>query len=459
MAMVYQQLVPVIAVAQGVAMSLAAQTDPLISSGLLDINNVTTIASRSDGGWVTLRLDGTDWATGWGHRQQVSTTADFAVETQVTVPWIERHAVKTRSGDTGLLLNANLVDANMAGMSNEVQGAPYIANKVKQAVSSVYAGYKHATIQGIFADHEIRDNSTGNTSMQGQVVDFATDVPNPFHVMTTDLTAVETEIGQNGQKLYRELSAVAAKIGSDGSGRLIYLLVNKKTFLAMKMALNDYDRMSGTSSRGSEDRDNVKYTLYQEWFNFNDMRVVGMEDSFFPTVGVAPSDSWRCVMLTKDAIKVGVIKKAFNSSASANGMTISGGMAYAQQNSHDFAAIMDAIVAKNPSLPNLMAKESGRQSFSYFADRGTLGESSLLNCITTSLERLPGIPGVSSSGHYSLRAQMYCAVIRNNVNQLIEFRVPTAKVPATSIASNDPCNFNGSKSNKACQPIRTSEGN
>jgi len=428
MVFAFQQILPTWAVATGVALSLETYLDPLICSGFLNADNLEVIDKRSDAGYTLTRMDSLTWNTGRGYRDLGPKTVDFPVESQVTVQWHEVHNVKTKTGDVGLALDANMVDRNYKTMSIDMEGIKYVTHRAAQSVSAIYDGHLDLSIKGIFADHLIRSNETSSTNLVGTTITFDNDVLHPAATIATDLTATPTYMGELGEKLYQELREIAKTLVQDRSGRVVYFLVNQSTFEAWKIALDSFDRMGrSTASYGDTSRDNVKYTGYQPYINMNDLRIVGLKDSYFPRdVG---DTYYRCICTTTDGVKMAVVRQAFESSIGAMGMTVSGGMQYAQQNGMDFNTMMQAIRAANPSLPLINADESGRLSVNGKFNAGALNESTLLNCITMMMERIPLLG--TNGGHYCLNGQMWSTMVRNNVRQLLEVRVPDTVIPTS----------------------------
>ena len=445
----FRDILPVIALGSGVATTLQTYIDPFVQSGFITNDNLQYIDKPSDAGLTVLRMDDLTWGTGWTRDQYISPTLQAPVESQITNTWREVHLVKAKN-DVGVMLRKSIIDADVATYAGGLQGYQYLQDRSKQAVAAVYDGHLHYMLPQIFQDHYIRSNDADNANMMGSVITFANDVTIPAQTLQTDLNAPETTPGENGGKLYAELSQLAYLLTKDYSGRIVYIFVNQTTFQAFKNALNAWDRQGrATVSRGDIERDNVKYTIYQTYINMNDLRIVGLKDDYVPDDGTLPGK--RCLVMTRDAVKVGVVRYAFQPSIIGLGLQLSGGALYTQQNGMSWDEIESLIIDTDPYLSKMMADQSGRADFINVANQGSMSDVALTNCITMSLERIGAIPGNNYTSNYYLNAQMRSTVVRHNPSQLFELKVPNALIP-TAASSATSAAATRSSSRKSSNP-------
>lgn len=428
----FRDILPVIALGSGVATTLQTYIDPFVESGFITYENLEYVERQSEAGLTVLRMDDLTWGTGWTADQHISPSLAAPTESQVSNTWREIHLVKAKN-DIGVMLRKRILDGDVATYADGLQGYSYLQRRAKQAVAAVYEGHLHHILPHIFADHYMRSNDADDPNMLGSPITFENDVKIPAYTLQTNLTAVETTPGENGGKLVEELSRIAYKLAQDYAGRIVYMFIHQTAYQAFRTALNSWDRQGrATISRGDMERDNVKYTVYQSYINMNDIRIVGLKDSHVPDDSTTGK---RCIVMTRDAIKMGVVRYAFQPSITAMGLELSGGELYTQQNGMSWDEIQSLLIEKDPYLSKMMADQSGRKDFVFAANRGSMSDTALTNCITMSLERIGAIPGNQYSGNYYLNAQMRSTVVRHNPAQMFELKIPNANIPAVTVSA------------------------
>lgn len=423
----YTFLAQIAAISSGIAKAYTVYADPLLTSGLLNPNNVSFTPLWTNAGFRTFRSDDISSGTGWQKTKHAPTSFTMQNDRQIKVDYIEAHNKPVGSNE-GVMLEKNMVDQMTACQASFLEGMSLIENKAQLSANAIYNQYLKNIIGGIFADHKLAIQGTPG-EYDGTVVTFANDVTNAAYTLTTDLSTPGTNPEDLGYQLARELSSAALPLNGDGSGRIVYCLLPTKVFNAFRTEYNAAHGVTTNRTYGDTMRDGTLVSPYQVCFTYDGIVYVNCKD-WLPTTGTGPTLATRGLLLTSDALKVSVVQAPLKDSITFKGQSIAEAM-NVFYTPEGFASMLSEIPGSNAYLSSKQLGEQTRPSIMEgMMSGGMLDSGSIVGCIGMYLKQIGIGTGEVNAMNYVIFGQMWSAIARANNRQLRELIIPNALMPA-----------------------------